>query len=146
MIPHGYSIMYLPALALSLPHAGSDELVTKIPNTQLSNIRISNRSRMQFSQVKQQLNFKHEDMGRIPDVCAVIRKEIASSCPKVVTDASKTFQVKWLDFGKDGVEVIVDCRLKTPPIGEEYYDARQGILEAIARAVKASGVEFAKKK
>jgi hypothetical protein len=101
---------------------------------------------MQFSQVKQQLNFKHEDMGRIPDLCDRIRMEIAASCPKVVTDGSKTFQVKWLDFGKDSIEVIVDCRLKTPPIGEAYYDARQGILEAIARAVKASGVEFAKKK
>ena len=32
---------------------GSNELVTSIPNTQLFNIRISNRSRMKFSQVKQ---------------------------------------------------------------------------------------------
>ena len=125
---------------------GSDELITKIPNTHLSDIRISNRSRMKFSQVKQQLNFKHEDMGRIPDLCAEIRKEIAASCPKVVTDGSRTFRVKWVDFGKDSVEVTVDCRLNTPPIGEEYYEARQIVLEAIAKAVQRSGVEFAKKK
>ncbi len=133
-------------LTFTLLSIGCDELITKIPNTQLSNIRISNRSRMKFSQVKQQLHFKHEDMGRIPDLCAEIRKEIAASCPKVVTDGSRTFHVKWVDFGKDCVEVIVDCRLRTPPIGGEYYEARQVVLEAIAKAVQRSGVEFAKKK
>jgi len=101
---------------------------------------------MKFSQVKQQLNFKHEDMGRIPNLCDEIRKEIAASCPKVVTDGSKTFSVKWVDFGKDSIEVIVDCRLRTPPIGEEYYEARQEVLQAISNAVQRMGIEFAKKK
>ena len=94
-------------LTLTLLGTGSDELITKIPNSQLSNIRISNRSRMKFSQVKQQLNFKHEDMGRIPNLCDEIRKEIAASCPKVVSDGSKTFSVKWVDFERTALKSLL---------------------------------------
>ena len=101
---------------------------------------------MKFSHAKQQLHFKHEDMGRIPDLCVKIQKEIAMSCPKVVTDGSRMFHVKWVDFGKDCVEVIVDCLLRTLPIGGEYYEARQVVSEAIAKAVQRSGVEFVNKK
>lgn len=125
---------------------GSDELITTIPNTQLSDIRISNRSRMRFSQVKQTLYFKHEDLGKMPSLCAAIRKEIADTCSLVVADGSRTFRVKLVEIGKDAVEVVVDCRLRTPPIGEQYFEAREDVLEAIARAVERAGVEFAKKK
>ena len=125
---------------------GSDELVTKIPNSQLSNIRISNRSRMKFSQVKQQLYFKYEDVERIPSLVDEIRNEIAATCPEVITDGSREFLVKWVDFGEKHVQVLVDCRLKNPPIGEKYYAARQKVLEAIARAVNRRDVTFRQSK
>ena len=113
---------------------GFDEVITKIPNTQLSDIRISNRSRMIYSQVKQRLRFEYEAIDIIPELCEEIREEIARSCPKVITDGSRTFRVKWTDYQSDHVEVVVDCRLRNGPSGEKYYEARQGILEAIARA------------
>jgi len=113
---------------------GFDEVITKIPNTQLSDIRISNRSRMMYSQVKQRLRFDYEAIDMIPQLCEEIREEISLSCPKVVTDGSRTFRVKWTDYQSDHVEVVVDCRLRNGPSGEKYYEARQGILEAIARA------------
>ena len=122
---------------------GFDEVITKIPNTQLSDIRISNRSRMIYSQVKQRLRFEYEAIDIIPELCEEIREEIARSCPKVVTDGSRTFRVKWTDYQSDHVEVVVDCRLRNGPSGEKYYEARQGILEAIARAVKKRGIKFA---
>lgn len=122
---------------------GFDEVITRIPNTQLSDIRVSNRSRMKFSQVKQRLRFKYEDLDLIPELCNDIRDEIAASCPKVVTDGSRTFRVAWTDYADDHVEVVVDCRLRNKPTGTLYYEARQGILEAIAQAVKKKRVEFA---
>jgi len=125
------------------PSPGSNELITRIPNTQLSDIRISNRSRMKFSQVKQKLRFKYEDLEKVPELVTAIREEIAASCPKVITDGSKVFRVRWVDYCDDHVEVLVDCRLRSPPTGEKYYEARQGILEAIARATRRKEAEFA---
>lgn len=115
-----------------------------MPNSQLSDIRISNRSRMKFSQVKQHLYFSYEDVKRVPSLVDEIRNEIAETCPEVITDGSREFLVKWVDFREKYVEVLVDCRLKKPPIGEEYYAARQKVLEAIARAVQRRDVTFAK--
>lgn len=72
-----------------------------------------------------------------------IKDEIATSCPKVVTDGSRVFRVRWIDYEHDHVKVLVDCRLRNPPTGETYYKARQGVLEAIARAVQKEGMNFA---
>jgi small-conductance mechanosensitive channel len=122
---------------------GSNELVTSIPNTQLFNIRISNRSRMKFSQVKQILHVKYDSLDKIPGLVVKIKEEITASCPLVITDGSRPFNVWWTDFGSDHIEVTVDCRLGNPPIGQKYYEARQGVLEAIANAVKKQNCELA---
>lgn len=127
---------------LSTEIQGFDELVTTIPNTQLSDVRISNKSRMKFSRVKQNLHFRYLDLDKIPGLVDEIKGEIAKSCPKVVTDGSHTFRVRFVDYAADHVVVLVDCRLRNPPSGEKYYEARQGVLEAIARAVKRKGVQF----
>ena len=81
---------------------------------------------MKFSQVKQNLRFRYQDIDKIPELIDEIRNEISTSCPKVVTDGSRVFRVRWVDFGYDSIEVLVDCRLRNPPQGEKYYEARQG--------------------
>jgi len=122
---------------------GGDELVTSIPNSQLSNIRVTNRSNQRYSQVKQILRFDYSDVDRIPTLVATIKEEIRSSCPEVVTDGSHPFRVVWSNFEADHLEVSVDCRLRCPPIGNKYAEARQNILIAIARAVKKMRFNFA---
>lgn len=122
--------------------AGSDEIVTKIPNTQLSDIRVSNLSRVKLSQVKQSLCFKYDYLYDIPELVNEIKKEIPLSCDKVITDGSRPFRVKWVGYRPDGLEVVVDCRLKVPPTSSAYHDARQDIMEAIARVVKRKGIQF----
>eukprot|EP00985_Skeletonema_marinoi_P009290 scaffold4314_cov191-Skeletonema_marinoi.AAC.3 len=122
---------------------GGDELVTSIPNSQLSNIRVTNRSNQRYSQVKQTLRFDYSDVDRIPALVATIKEEIRSSCPEVVTDGSHPFRVVWSNFEADHLEVSVDCRLRCPPIGDKYAEARQNILIAIARAVKKMRFIFA---
>ena len=52
------------ALTFLVCCVASDEHITRIPNNQLSDIRISNLSRVKFSQVKQTLHFKYEDLGK----------------------------------------------------------------------------------
>lgn len=121
---------------------GGDELITSIPNSQLSNIRVTNRSNLKYSQVKQTLRFDYSDMDRIPALVAAIKEEIRSSCPTVITDGSHPFRVHWSNFEADHLAVSVDCRLKCPPIGDKYADARQNILIAVARAVKKMRVNF----
>jgi len=122
---------------------GGDELVTSIPNSQLSNIRVTNRSNQKYSQVKQTLRFDYSDVDRIAKIVAGIKEEIRVSCPEVITDGSHPFRVVWSNFEVDHLEVSVDCRLRCPPIGDKYVETRQNILVAIAKAVKKMGHNFA---
>ena len=81
-------------------------------------------------------------MDKIPGLVKEIRNEIKKSCPKVITDGSRPFRVHWLGIEADHLLVMVDCRLRNPPIGNDYFDAKQGIIEAIARAAKRKGADF----
>lgn len=98
---------------------------------------------MKFSQVKQVLHFKYQDIDKIPALMNEIKEEIIASCPKVVTDGSRVFRVRWTGYEHDHIKVLVDCRLRNPPTGEPYFAARQGVLEAVARAVHNKKIEFA---
>mmetsp|Transcript_17898 Transcript_17898/g.41075 ORF Transcript_17898/g.41075 Transcript_17898/m.41075 type:complete len:460 (-) Transcript_17898:161-1540(-) len=120
---------------------GVDEMITSIPNSQLSGVRICNKSRMKYSGVQQKLLFSYEDIDKIPQLVVDIKDEIRQSCPKVITNGSRPFGVSWTDYGPQHLTVSIDCRLANPPSGSDYYDARQGVLEAIARAMKKNGVE-----
>jgi small-conductance mechanosensitive channel len=121
---------------------GTDEVVVKIPNSQLANQRVSNLSRLKISQVKQLLWFAYEDVDKLPTVIENIKTEIGASCPNLITDGSRPFRVIWTDFRDDHLEVSVDCRFRHPPSTDVYWDTRQKVLLAISRAAKKSGVEF----
>ena len=119
-----------------------DEIITKIPNSQLSNIRVSNLSTLKISQVKQSLSFAYNYLDVIPDLVIDIKKEIADSCDKVISDATRKLRVNWTGYSPTGLEVVVNCKLSVPPGTGAYHEARQEIMEAIARAVRRNGVEF----
>ena len=127
----------------SLCFIGDDEIVTKIPNTQLADIRVSNLSSLKISQVKQTLHFAYNYLNDIPELVNDIKSEITKSCHKVITDGSRSFRVTWVGYNPAGLEVVVNCKLKVPPKSGAYHTARQEIMEAIARVVKRKGVEFA---
>lgn len=124
-------------------YAGDDEIVTKIPNTQLADIRVSNLSSLKISQVKQTLHFAYNYLNDIPELVNDITSEITNSCDKVITDGSRSFRVTWVGYTPAGLEVVVNCKLKVPPKSGAYHAARQEVMEAIARVVKRKGVEFA---
>ncbi len=82
-------------------------------------------------------------MDRIPALLTCIKDEIKETCPTVITDGSHPFRVYWTSFEPDHLEISVDCRLKSPPVGDLFYDARQNILIAIAGAVTKTQINFA---
>lgn len=118
------------------------EMITAIPNKDLANQKITNLSRLKFSQVKQILRFDYEDASKMPAVIEEIRKEIRESCPQVVKDGSRPLRVVWSDFGDNSLEVTVDVRMNTPPIGDIYHEGKQKILIAIHTALKRLDVNL----
>mmetsp|Transcript_28343 Transcript_28343/g.42372 ORF Transcript_28343/g.42372 Transcript_28343/m.42372 type:complete len:452 (+) Transcript_28343:44-1399(+) len=121
----------------------SDETIVRIPNSQIFDQRIVNLSRMHRNQVKQTLRFRYEDIDKMPIVTEEIKAEIMASCPKLIK-MNRPFRVHWRGIEKDHLEVVVDCRFNIPPTGTARWDNRQEVLEAIYRAVKRCGVEFAR--
>eukprot|EP00804_Cyclotella_cryptica_P012990 CCRYP_002324-RC/>CCRYP_002324-RC protein AED:0.11 eAED:0.11 QI:227/1/1/1/1/1/7/165/529 len=120
----------------------SDELAVRIPNTQLAGQRVYNLSRTPRSQVKQTLRISYDDAPKIPKLLDNIKEEIRLSCPKLITDGSRAFRAHWQNFEDDHLQVVVDCHFTIKPTGDEYYDNRQAVLEAIHRAVKKTGAHF----
>lgn len=122
----------------------SDELTVRIPNTELAGQRVYNLSRTPRSQVTQTLRISYDDASKIPQLLTAIKEEIKTSCPKLITDGSRSFRANWRNYEDDHLQVVVDCHFTIKPTGDEYWDNRQSMLEAIYRAVKKTGVHFEK--
>lgn len=121
----------------------SSEMVIAVPNNQLYNQRLSNISRNKFSQVKQILRFHYEDLDRLPSLIEEIKKEIVRSCPFVISDGSKAFQVFFIEFGDCALQVMVNVKLHVTPETITYFQFREQILLAIWRAVRNKNMKFA---
>lgn len=122
---------------------GGDEIITRIPNTQIATQRARNISRVHKSQVKQTLWFGYKDVMKMEDVVREIKEEIRSTCGSdLILDGTRPFRVNWRDFKEDHLEVVVDCHFNMKPVGDKYLENRQRVLEAIARAVDRLNVEF----
>ena len=78
----------------------------------------------------------------MPALLQNIKNEIKASCPKLITDGSRSFRAYWANFEADHLQVVVDAHFMIKPIGSEYHENRQNVLEAIYRAVKKTGVHF----
>lgn len=121
---------------------GADDVKVVVPNKQLVDKEVSNLSRVKTSQVKQKLEFKYQDIKKLPDLVDSIKDEIKKSCPDVITDGSRPFRVYFDNFGTK-LEVTVDVHFNIQPVSERYYENRQEVLLAITRAVEKRNVQFA---
>ncbi len=134
--------------------------------SQLSDQRVYNLSRTRRSQVQQVLRVSYEDAAKIPKFLESIKEEIRNSCPKLITDGSRwvrayirlnqtptctnsvisilhrPFRAHWRNYEDDHLEIVVDAHFTIPPTGNEYWDNRQSMLEAISHAAKKSGVRL----
>jgi small-conductance mechanosensitive channel len=121
----------------------SDNSRVRVPNGMLANQKMSNLSRVTQSQVQQTLRFRYQDADIIPDLVEEIREEIKSSCPRLITDGTRPFRVVWTNYNEDHLEVVVNTHHYIAPLGDAYWINRQNVLQAIQRAVKKFGIEFA---
>lgn len=122
---------------------GYDNVITKIPNSQLTAQRIQNLSRVKQSRVKQTLRFQYKDLEVLPIVLAEMKEEIRKSCPKLIDDGTKGFSCLLQSYEPDHVSACVSCHFNIPPSSGEYSENRQQVLLAIARAMRNHNVEFA---
>lgn len=122
---------------------GYDEIITRVPNSEVANLKVSNISRIGRSQVKQTLYFDYKDIDKIGDIITDIKTEISRSCPKLVTDGTRPFFCHWREFKETKLEVVVDTHFTIRHGCAEYFDTRQTMLQAISRAAKKNDVKFA---
>jgi len=122
---------------------GYDNIAIKIPNSQLTNTRVSNLSRIQRSRVFQTLRFSYADLPKLPKLLDDIKSEIRASCPKLITDGSKPFQGILTAYEADHIQATVNCHFDIPPSTGEFAENRQEVLLAISRALERNEVRFA---
>jgi len=121
---------------------GSDDIRISIPNTDLVNQAVSNLSRVRYSQVKQTLRFKYGDRRLVPIVLKSIKEEVRAACPELVTDGTRPFRAHWTDYQAGFLEATVDFHFRIRPVGEQYWDNRQKVLQAIDRAIDKHEIEL----
>jgi len=54
----------------------------------------------------------------------------------------RPFRAHWRNYEDDHLQIVVDCHFMIKPTGDEYWDNRQKVLEAIYQAATKTGVHF----
>jgi len=54
----------------------------------------------------------------------------------------RPFRAHWRNYEDDHLQIVVDCHFMIKPTGDEYWDNRQNVLEAINQAATKTGVHF----
>mgnify|MGYP000101639924 CR=1 FL=1 len=122
---------------------GYDNVVTRIPNGQLTTARVANLSRVSRSRIVQNIRFKYSDLPKLETVLEDIKTEIKASCPKVITDGSAAFFAVLEEYKSDHVSGLIIANFEIKPRTLEFIDNRQHFMVAVARAMKKNHVEFA---
>lgn len=118
---------------------GYDNIVTRIPNSQMTSARVCNLSKVNRRRESQVVRFRYSDLEKIPDVLCEIKEEIRLSCPKL---SSKVLAVL-RSYEKDHIEAIVRAHFDIKPATIEGLENRHDFLLAIGRAMKKKQVNFA---
>ena len=103
---------------------------------------ISNLSRERRSQVIQKLQFTYDTLDIMPELVNEIKKEIELSCPKLITSGLRPLRVYFNSYEPGHLQVIVDSRFRIQPFSEEYYQAKENVMNAIGRAAKKCNARF----
>jgi hypothetical protein len=82
-------------------------------------------------------------LDKLPALLADIKEEIVASCPKVISDGSKSFHAAITSFEVDHIQAMVLAHFEIQPVTAEFIRNRHDVLFAIARAMKRHKVEFA---
>lgn len=117
--------------------------MTRIPNVQIVNQRVQTLSRLTESQIKQNLSFRYDDIDKIPSILRSIEEEIKRTCEETPEHHLMSVRALWTEYKEDHLEAVVSAQFALNPTGQQYSETKHVMLQAIARAVKKNGVEFA---
>ena len=120
-----------------------DESIIQIPNDQLIKQGLTNVSRLTKSQVEQTIRIAYKDLKKIPLLIEDIKNVIQFSCPTLIKDGSRPFRVVWTGYEDDHLTVVVTTHFNLSPLGEEYWNNRQKVLDAVALASEKNHIVFA---
>ena len=133
----------------------SDELVVRIPNTQISRSRFSNISRTRLSAVQQSIVVPLDSIDKVSQFTEDIKSNIRVSCPTLADHtrdrdsirpggtSQRRFRVYWTNYKeKNSLEVVIDAKFNTPPKCDDYYAIRQKVILAISDAAKKNDIDF----
>lgn len=127
---------------------GNDEMVLRIPNTQIARTRIANVSRQRLSNVQVTLDISYTEIGKLKQLVDDIRSNLLDTLDvyaTLITDNSRPFRVHWREVTETSLVVVVDTHLRVKPFSDEYWNTRQEIFFAIARAAEKNDIKFAYK-
>jgi small-conductance mechanosensitive channel len=124
---------------------GNDEMVLRIPNTQIARTRIANLSRQRLSNVQVTLDISYSEMGKIKQLVGDIRANLLDTLDvydTLITDGSRPFRVHWREVTDTSLQVVVDTHLRVKPFSDDYWNTRQEIFFAIGRAAEKNKINF----
>ena len=119
-----------------------DEGFLSIPNAEVAGQRIHNISRDVRSQVKMSIRLRYEDLDRIEQVQAMIKEEVAASCPSVIVDGTRPFWVHFKGYEKDHIVVLCDFHFNIRQKTTASHDNTQKVGLAVKRGVDRAGAKF----
>ena len=122
---------------------GYDEKVTRIPNEQLANRRISNTSRVNKCQVLEKLKLRHADLDKITPVCNDILENIKKECPELISDGSRPFRATLREIHSDHLLVVVDAHFNIPCIGQKFWTNKDKVLQIICQVLRKHEIALA---
>mmetsp|Transcript_13789 Transcript_13789/g.23947 ORF Transcript_13789/g.23947 Transcript_13789/m.23947 type:complete len:581 (+) Transcript_13789:83-1825(+) len=132
-----------------------DDSIVRVPNTQIAGTRIANVSRQKLSNVKVTLDISYQEISKLPALLQQIKTNIVDAMATnqiveypedvLVMDGSRPFRIHWRDVTESSVQIVVDTHLRVRPFCNEYWDLRQAMLFAIAKATESADIKFAYK-
>lgn len=122
---------------------GDDSLEKRIPYSQVGKKSVVNMTRNKRSQVKQTLRFQYKDLDIVDDMINDIKLEVKATCPKLITDGSRSFRVFIYSFEPDHIAVVLNTHYDIRPRSNEHYKTRHDVCKAVARVMKKYNTTFA---
>lgn len=110
-----------------------------VPNSLLTNILVTNPSRMTHRQFKQTLSLRYADLSKIPSILADLKQLFYSHS---LIDQQLPPQIHFGAFGPIGVEIFITA-YTTSIDKAEYYDIVEKLLFAITSIVLKNEADFA---
>ena len=113
-----------------------------IPNSELGMQRVTNLSRVDRCQLKQDIRIQFQDYHKIELILKSIKAEIKESCPTLISDGSKPFRAYVVAIREDHIRASIECHFNLPPFGEQFWNNRHEWIMAILRAASKNQIEF----